>query len=609
MRLSRQTYAVYVVYAISSLDTEGSLRHGTQTAWGFVGTQQGVARRAEYFSSPGRRACVHCLAAGGSTHAPHTRSGRSPTLRMVSSLAARVSLTLAVAVLLFFLAASIGRRRRQTTTAAELGPPPAHSCKSTVLEAVQSAKLAFVITWSSSSRGATGNYSGELFSGLVPLTEHYRDDGGVVFVVDAKGSRCSELPRGLDAMLRRGRLHCIQGPNRAAREAHTVLHFCLHFYDHMPRAAVFVQDDPDFLAIKNAGVGEDRWFRRLEAAHRGRASQPRSRAASPFDQPFSIPCPCWIQKEGNLELQETNVSELTYGHYRTVTWWMRTFVRPHNERTVPLPRRLWFPAHAQLAVTRRAVRSRSRRFYEVNEALAGLPSPRKPRSVRAAGEAERECVAWKKIRRTGLMEHARAAGEELRRALHDVKQGGDADRRECLMTKRERRAKWANFGPWVVDLGEGPLGAADRRPAAHGMDVAMMYERLWFTIFDPQMEERLPSRPECYTREALLEGPVRCGRETCPHDPPNPGLGGEACAATDRLGLTRPPVASSTLHTAAGTDPSSSKCLELGCLVATSEDVRAMLRSRGRAQDACDTEACRGAVHATDWVSARCSRA
>ena len=26
-----------------SHDTEGSLRHGTKTAWGFVGTQQGVA--------------------------------------------------------------------------------------------------------------------------------------------------------------------------------------------------------------------------------------------------------------------------------------------------------------------------------------------------------------------------------------------------------------------------------------------------------------------------------------------------------------------------------------------------------------------------------------
>ena len=36
------SFLVYAVYAISSLDTELSLRHGTQnTAWGFVG--QGVA--------------------------------------------------------------------------------------------------------------------------------------------------------------------------------------------------------------------------------------------------------------------------------------------------------------------------------------------------------------------------------------------------------------------------------------------------------------------------------------------------------------------------------------------------------------------------------------
>ena len=48
MKLRRDTTggcrAVYAVYAISSLDTEVSLRHGTQnTAWGFVGTEQGVA--------------------------------------------------------------------------------------------------------------------------------------------------------------------------------------------------------------------------------------------------------------------------------------------------------------------------------------------------------------------------------------------------------------------------------------------------------------------------------------------------------------------------------------------------------------------------------------
>ena len=42
--LKRIRRPVYAVYAISSLDTDPSLRHGTQnTAWGFVGTQHEVA--------------------------------------------------------------------------------------------------------------------------------------------------------------------------------------------------------------------------------------------------------------------------------------------------------------------------------------------------------------------------------------------------------------------------------------------------------------------------------------------------------------------------------------------------------------------------------------
>jgi hypothetical protein len=41
---ARAPLPVYAVYAMSSLDTGSSLlRHGTQTAWGFVGTPQGVA--------------------------------------------------------------------------------------------------------------------------------------------------------------------------------------------------------------------------------------------------------------------------------------------------------------------------------------------------------------------------------------------------------------------------------------------------------------------------------------------------------------------------------------------------------------------------------------
>ena len=72
--------AVDAVYARSSLDTEGSLRHGTQTAWGFVGTQQGVAGLTpgpSLFFYPRRRRqlraqCCRCGRAGFATHREHT---------------------------------------------------------------------------------------------------------------------------------------------------------------------------------------------------------------------------------------------------------------------------------------------------------------------------------------------------------------------------------------------------------------------------------------------------------------------------------------------------------------------------------------------------------
>ena len=57
--------AVYAVYAISSLDTGSSLRHGTQTAWGFVGTHQGVAgltpRPFTLEEETGSHYCICCL--------------------------------------------------------------------------------------------------------------------------------------------------------------------------------------------------------------------------------------------------------------------------------------------------------------------------------------------------------------------------------------------------------------------------------------------------------------------------------------------------------------------------------------------------------------------
>ena len=45
-RISVLRCSVYAVYAISSLDTDPSLRHRTQNMLAFVGTQQGVRARA-----------------------------------------------------------------------------------------------------------------------------------------------------------------------------------------------------------------------------------------------------------------------------------------------------------------------------------------------------------------------------------------------------------------------------------------------------------------------------------------------------------------------------------------------------------------------------------
>ena len=107
---------------------------------------------------------------------------------------------------------------------------------------------------------------------------------------------------------------------------------------------------------------------------------------------------------------------------------------------------------------------------------------KRPRSAR---EVERECTLWRSRRGT----------------------------RACVQTRRERLTKWANFGGYVVDLGPLPRGrgVADHKPAAHGMALAEMYERLWFALFDPALQEATPPVAECFTEEAVRAGPIRCG--------------------------------------------------------------------------------------------------
>lgn len=106
-----------------------------------------------------------------------------------------------------------------------------------------------------------------------------------------------------------------------------------------------------------------------------------------------------------------------------------------------------------------------------------------------------------------------------------------------------RNAKWANFGPALVDLGPVPQGAGDRRPIVHGMDIAQLFERSWFRVFDPALPELSPPFPQCFTREAIATGPMRCSERTCPGFNPSSSIelfrGG--CVTTDRVDATTPP--------------------------------------------------------------------
>lgn len=116
-------------------------------------------------------------------------------------------------------------------------------------------KVVYVITWSGGSRGAFAGYDGKAFSGL----HHLRaliDHPTIRVLVDAKGSSCDQLPKSLMAWAQATqRVHCIEGPNMGAREAHTVFRFCTIFYNHLPRRAViFMQDDPELGLLKKAGA-------------------------------------------------------------------------------------------------------------------------------------------------------------------------------------------------------------------------------------------------------------------------------------------------------------------------------------------------------------------
>ena len=157
-------------------------------------------------------------------------------------------------------------------------------------------------------------------------------------------------------------------------------------------------------------------------------------------------------------------------------WWMKTFLLPYANESRPIPTRIAWPATAQFALPRTAVLGRSQAFLHYNLRLTEVPAPLKANVPRLP----------------------------------------NANNASHL-----RNAKWANFGPMVVDLGHAPPrggGYADVRPGINGMDAAQLYERSWFQVFDPALPEATPMHPECY--EALEASPIRCAGGACPYIPP-----------------------------------------------------------------------------------------
>ena len=449
-------------------------------------------------------------------------------------------------------------------------PSASIGCQRAALELVASRVVALVVTWSAGSQQADRGG----FAGLERVSSRYRGSPDVVALAYGKGSPCQRMPPPLRPWVREGSALCISGPNMGAREAHSVLHFCSFFYEHLPRAVIFMQDDPHALDLGNGRIQDWALALKTDAVARLAASRWQSGRQHPASAARSLPsssgllppssslaaapwrptpCPCHV-------VRETIFTEAQYGGYRPMAFLMRTFFDAFRNRT-EFPSTILWPAGAQFAAARLTVRSKPVAFWR---ALLGLASPAAP----------------------------------LKRDVPRLAKDSDKI--------NSRNAKWANFGRAVVDLGPTRAGlqVADNRAGISGMDFAQVRplaaphnplplltaplqarvshskpaqaliapvnpsacleatpalpycplaaplqppttfaqacERLWFIIFDPALTVSMPPYPQCYTAEALALSPVRCGTGQCPSMPlTRPRSGG--CELTDRQGLTQPP--------------------------------------------------------------------
>lgn len=382
---------------------------------------------------------------------------------------------------------------------------------------VASASFVAVITYSMGSQAAQRNFQ-ELRSLALMLERHV--SGAARALLVGKGTRCFDSPAApLHNWQVRGRAHCIQGPNVGARESHTIWAYCYDFYRHLPRVTVFMQDDPSLSSLRRELMSAN-WAETLEASFAERRHQPSS----------SLP-EAWVPSGCACTPVREAFSAKTYGGYRPMHWWLRSFIALYVNGSQPLPTRIGWPGAAQFALPRSAILGRSRQFHMLNMRLTEAAAPLKPNVARRAGES--------------------------------------AD----YLTKR---AKWANFGPMVVDLGEAPprgSGYADGRPGINGMDAAQLFERTWFLAFDPAAQESTPAHLGCFTPEAIARSPMRCAGASCPFRSPAspPAVGG--CAYTDAVGETTPPPNWPYLKSP------ERRCLGAGCLVGTDMDSAAWVQA------------------------------
>ena len=303
-------------------------------------------------------------------------------------------------------------------------------CMRPVLLDVAAAALVAVVTYSRGSQAALSGYR-ELHALGYMLEKHA--SGSARALLFSKGSRCvSSANMPLSTWFSQGKAHCIQGPNVGAREAHTVWAYCFEFYDYLPRTTVFVQDDPHLFSVRRELLSHS-WAAELEASFAARRRMASARRKLPSAQ--LSPAHAWVPAACACTPVHEAFHVATYGGYRPIHWWLRSFLAPYANGSHPLPPRIAWPSAAQFALPRAAIRGRSRSFHRLNMRLTEVPAPLKPNVERSAGES----------------------------AVYHTK-----------------RAKWANFGPMVVDLGETPprrAGHADARPGINGMDFARTQRR------------------------------------------------------------------------------------------------------------------------------------